>query len=224
MLSSGACIGKIIAFNLIPLVMIAAGWLDTFDVMAFYWVEVWVVGAFALLRLMTCLGWRVVHNPGSIMFHHFSSIFMMPLHFGFMMVMMCFAIGLFLPEDTPVQTLTGPLVPMKMVVSHIDFRYVLPPIVVWYAVDFFVSFIRTRAYTLDRQAIDPVLGAYGHMMTLFCAAMAGMVLAGVMNERLWGPAVLVFLKIGIDVAAQMTRGQMARMRVPAEQDGKGKNV
>ncbi|MDE1151019.1 MAG: DUF6498-containing protein [Micavibrio sp.] len=187
----------LLVFNLLPLGFVLAGHGMPFAVMAFYWVEVIAFGLAALLKVSCVIGWRLLRRGGRAAFTALCAVFLLPLHFGFFMVMTCFLVGSFLPAGEATRKLTSPLVPMEMVLAHINFPLLLAVAGSFRAADFFLRFLPQRQYEGDVQ--KPVLEAYGHLGILFLAGFFGLLLAMLADDRIWGVLLLVGFKTTADV-------------------------
>lgn len=184
----------VILFNLLPLAFVFAGEWTPFEVIAFYWVEVVAAGGFALLRTIMDFVGALAARDWRNVFHNFMMSVFMPVHYGFFLVMTCFLVGSFLPEDVPKRMLTSPLVPLEMVVEHIRFWHIFPIFILWEAVDFF----RQRWHAQHDPAYkipNPVGQAYFKLFILFTAGFFGLFIAMGLDDRLWGAVLLVALKL-----------------------------
>ena len=197
-------------FNLFPLFLIAIGRGSPFEIMAFYWVEIIAIGIFALIKILTMAVYNAHQNKAGLQARPIRSIFaaivacadmaFFALHYGFFIVLMCFMIGAFLPEGTATEKLTDPFVPFRMVAAHVDFYITLPVALFWQGFEFIRHFILKQQYA-RQDGPAPILQAYGHLMTLFVSAFLGIILAGVLNDRLWGAIMLVAVKTGVAMGA-----------------------
>lgn len=197
-------------FNLFPLFLIAIGRGSPFEIMAFYWVEIIAIGIFAIIKMLTISIYEVQQKTDVIRARPIRSVFItlaaigsmtfFTVHYGFFIVLMCFMIGGFLPEGTATEKLTDPFVPFRMVASHVNFYITLPVALFWQGFEFIRSFILKQAYTKANDQ-SPILGAYGHLMTLFVSAFFGMILAGMLDDRIWGAIMLVAVKTSVAMGA-----------------------
>lgn len=181
-----------VLFNIFPLVLVLTGEWRPFDVMAFYWVEVIAAGILALLRMVMNLLHDIGGKKWGDVVSHAVSLVAMPLHFGFFIVMTCFLIGSFLPEGTPVRKLTGPLVPMELVLDNIDFWKWFMIVMAWEAALFVY-----RATQRDMRgfiASSAVGDAYARLFILFGSGFFGLLIAMVIDARMAGAVLLVAVK------------------------------
>lgn len=197
-------------FNLFPLFLIAIGRGSPFEIMAFYWVEIIAIGIFAIIKMLTISIYEAQQKTDVIRARPIRSVFItlaaigsmafFTLHYGFFIVLMCFMIGGFLPEGTATEKLTDPFVPFRLVASHVNFYITLPVALFWQGFEFIRSFILKAAYTKSNDQ-TPILGAYGHLMILFVSAFFGMILAGTLDDRIWGAIMLVAVKTSVAMGA-----------------------
>lgn len=184
----------LLAFNLLPGYFVLMGEWTPFEVIAFYWVEVVAAGVFALLRTLIAAVRALFARDIKGLLGHIATATFMPVHFGFFIVMSCFLVGAFLPEGTPTQKLTGPLIPLYMVAENIKFFALFPFFMLWEA----ALFLRESWHAQHDHGYmlpNPVAGAYTRLGILFVSGFFGLLLAGWLDERLWGAVVLITLKI-----------------------------
>ncbi len=182
----------VVLFNLFPLALVLAGTWRPFDVMAFYWVEVIAAGALALLRLGISLLQDIGAKKWGAAIGHAVSLVAMPLHFGFFIVMTCFLIGSFLPEGTVQRKLTGPLVPMEMVLENIDFWQWFMVVMAWEAALF--AYRATQGTARGFIASSAAGDAYARLFILFGSGFFGLLLAMAFDARIIGAVLLVAVK------------------------------
>lgn len=197
-------------FNLFPLFLIAIGHGSPFEIMAFYWVEIIAIGIFAILKMLTISVYQVRQKTDVIRARPIRSVFVFLaalgsmgffiIHYGFFIVLMCFMVGSFLPEGTATEKLTDPFVPFRMVVAHVSFYITLPIALFWQGFEFIRSFILKHEYTKPNDQ-SPILGAYGHLAILFVSAFFGLILAGTLDDRIWGAIMLVAVKTSVAMGA-----------------------
>lgn len=180
----------IVLFNALPLYFLWQGQWAAFDVIGFYWLEVVAAGVLAWVRTgvsIACArewGARLSHAVGFVFF---------PLHFGLFIVILCFPVGSFLPPDTPKQPLTDALLPLRMVVMHVDFWRFFPAVLVWQGLYFLSDCWRIRHAPADTLP-QPLLAAYGMLAILFLSMIIGIFIAMPLNNPLWGGVILVAIK------------------------------
>lgn len=209
-------------FNLFPLFLIAIGRGSPFEIMAFYWVEIIAIGIFAILKMLTISIYEARQNIDMLRTRPIRAVLIciaacgsmafFIVHYGFFIVLMCFMIGGFLPEGTATEKLTDPFVPFRLVASHVNFYITLPVALFWQGFEFIRSFILKAAYTKANDQ-SPILGAYGHLMILFVSAFLGMILAGMLDDRIWGAIMLVAVKTSVAMGAIYLAGNK-RTAVP----------
>lgn len=184
----------VLLFNLLPLWFVLAGEWTPFEVIAFYWVEVVAAGLFALLRTFISFAVAMGARDWKGGLGYLGTLVVTPVHFGFFIVMTCFLVGSFLPEDAPKRMLTSPFVPLEMVVEHIRFWHIFPIFILWEAVEFFRQ--RWHAQHDSAHKIpNPVGVAYMKLFILFIAAFFGLFISMWLDNRLWGAVLLVALKL-----------------------------
>lgn len=182
----------LIIFNLFPLALVIDGAWRPFDVMAFYWLELAAAGFFAMLGLCgTALYsfWQRNHAAG--ISGLFSCIFF-PVHFGFFLVILCFPVGSFLPEGTETVPLTGPLVPLFVVIDHMKFWVALPAVFCWQLFLFAADFIAPRRFAEEQPRT--LMRAYQNLFVFFISAFFGVALGMQTGELFWGAVILCVLK------------------------------
>lgn len=193
----------LILFNLFPLALVIDGAWRPFDVMAFYWLELAAVGFFALLGLIASalydLGNKKIDaGIGGVM----AAVFF-PVHFGFFLVILCFPVGSFLPEGTPTVPLTGPLVPMFVVIDNMNFLAVLPVVVLWQLFIFSADFMLPRRYAEAQQTL--VLGAYKNLFVFFISAFFGVAIGMQTGALFWGAVILCVMKTLVAYAVSKSK-------------------
>lgn len=198
--------GLIVLFNLLPLAFVFYKMWTPFDVVAFYWMEVVVAGGFALLKALGLGFFALVTRKAKEFFQHLATAVFMPLHFGFFIVMTCFLVGSFLPEDTEQVPLTSPLVPLQAVVAHIKFSQVFPIVVMWEV----IRFLQQRMRIAHDESFRPrgaVTEAYMRLAILFVSAFIGLGMTMLMDDRIWGALSLVFFKTLFALGALYSYGE-----------------
>lgn len=187
----------VVLFNLFPLVLVLTGEWRPFDVMAFYWVEVIAAGLLAVIRLVLSL-LREFHagnykaGLGTI-----TALIGFPIHYGFFIVMTCFLLGSFLPEGTTTRKLTGPLVPMEVVLENIDFWKWFMIVAAWEAALFVYRSMQGTARGFI--ASSAVGDAYARLFILFGSGFFGLLLAMVFDARIIGAVLLVAVKALVSI-------------------------
>lgn len=187
----------VVLFNIFPLALVLTGEWRPFDVMAFYWVEVIAAGMLALLRLGITLLRDIGGKKWGAAASHAASLVALPLHFGFFIVMTCFLIGSFLPEGTPTRKLTGPLVPMEMVLENIDFWKWFMIVMAWEAALF--AYRATQGTARGFIASSAVGDAYARLFILFGSGFFGLLVAMALDARIAGAVLLVAVKTLVSV-------------------------
>ena len=182
----------VVLFNFFPLVLVLTGEWRPFDVMAFYWVEVIAAGVLALVRLCLSLLHDIGAKKWGAAIGDTVTLIAMPVHFGFFIVMTCFLLGSFLPEGTPTRKLTGPLVPMEVVLENIDFWKWFLAVTAWEAALFVYRSLQgaVRGFIASSAVAD----AYARLFILFGSGFFGLLLAMAFDERILGAALLVAVK------------------------------
>lgn len=198
--SLAALVYLTVIFNAIPLLFVVLGEWTPFDVMAFYWIEVIAAGIFACLALAVTGVYQLRQSNSAAGLSSLSRLFFMPFHFGFFVVMMCFMIGTFLPDDTPKVALTSPLVPFYLVVENAHLSLALPIALLWHAFRFGNGYLREERFKTP-EADHPVRKAYIDLFILFFCAFFGMAINAVMADRIWGAIPIVVVKTLCAVAA-----------------------
>lgn len=182
----------LILFNLLPLALMLDGRWRPFDVLAFYWLELAAVGFFALLSLVIKSLYDLTQGAGARAAGGALAAFFFPLHFGFFLVILCFPVGSFLPPGTPTQPLTGPLVPMAVVIDNMPFFSLLPVVMSWQFFVFVSGYILPRRYVQDHpQILD---GAYKNLFIFFISAFFGVLIGMKTGSLIWGAVILCVLK------------------------------
>lgn len=193
----------LIVFNLFPLVLVLGGSWQPFDMMAFYWLELIVIGYFAVLSLlMSCFYKFTQGKIGEGAADAVACVFF-PLHFGFFIVMTAFLVGSYLPEGTETRPLTDPLVPTFMVLEHMPFLTMLPMVVSWQLFVFVTTYVFPRQYAEDHPPI--LLHAYKNLFVLFISGFAGIGAAMATNSLLWGAFFLAAVKTLVAYTAAVSR-------------------
>lgn len=204
--------GLIVLFNLLPLAFVFYKMWTPFDVVAFYWMEVVAAGGFALLRALG-LGLRALGQKNAReFFRHLATAMFMPLHFGFFIVMTCFLVGSFLPEDTEKVPLTSPLVPLEVVMTHVKFWQVFPIVVAWEVVLLALRQMR-MAHNGNFRPRSAVTEAYMRLAILFISAFLGLGMTMLMDDRIWGALSLVFFKTFFALCALYGYGEEQKTSV-----------
>ncbi|HAU29699.1 MAG TPA: hypothetical protein DCW68_06290 [Rhodospirillaceae bacterium] len=188
------------SFSLLPLPLVFSGQASPFDVMAFYWVELIAIGMATIVRMGIMAASNLAKRRWAKAAEAIAGLLFMPIHFGFFIIMMCFPIGSFLPEGTPMRILDNPLVPFEMVVYHANLSFALPLALAWQGADLFFSFLLPKRYKETGGDSGPAF-AYGQLFVLFVASLFGLMLAMRTNERIWGVIVLVGLKTVFSLGA-----------------------
>jgi hypothetical protein len=181
----------ILMFNLIPVGFVAMGAWREFDVVAFYWVEVIAAGIFAVLRQLVTAFTKFGEGKRGEGIGGLLGLLLMPLHYGFFIVMMAFMVGGFLPDSVPKVKLTGPLVPAEVVIANMEFQFAFIIAAVWQGALFLAERLAPEG---TRAEVNPVLRAYGKLFTLFVACFAGAALGGMLDSPFWGAVALVTVK------------------------------
>jgi hypothetical protein len=189
----------VLLFNLIPLGFVLLGAWRPFDVAAFYWVEVIAVGILAFLQNLFSVPAKFAQGKTGEGISAIGGTLLMPLHYGFFILMMAFMIGGFLPpeEAKVVRKLTGPEVPMQVVMENFDFWLAFAIALVWQGVTFVAR--RLAPEGEGREQNPPLLHAYGQMFVLFAACFFGMGLGMATDSRLAAAIVLVIFKTAVAV-------------------------
>jgi len=182
----------LILFNLLPLALVLDGVWRPFDVLAFYWLELAVIGFFALLALIIKSLYGLTHGAaGRAVGDALAAVFF-PLHFGFFLIILCFPVGSFLPPETPAQPLTNPLVPLVVVIDNMPFFTVLPVVLAWQFFVFITEYIQPRRYVLDHpQILDR---AYKSLFVFFISAFFGVLIGMKTGTPVWSAVILCLLK------------------------------
>jgi hypothetical protein len=182
----------LILFNLLPLALVLDGVWRPFDVLAFYWLELAVIGFFALLALIIKSLYGLTHGAaGKAAGDALAAVFF-PLHFGFFLVILCFPVGSFLPPETPAQPLTNPLVPLVVVIDNMPFFTMLPVVMAWQFFVFIAEYIHPRRYVLSHpQILDR---AYKNLFVFFISAFFGVLIGMKTGTPVWGAVILCLLK------------------------------
>lgn len=197
----------LILFNLFPLALVIDGAWRPFDVMAFYWLELAAVGFFSLLGLIASALYDLGNKKRAASMGDLMAAVFFPVHFGFFLVILCFPVGSFLPEGTPTMPLTGPLVPMFVVIDHMNFPAVLPVVVLWQLFVFVADFMLPRRYTQAQQTL--VLGAYKSLFVFFISAFFGVVIGTQTGALFWGAVILCVLKTLVAYAVSKSKSAEA---------------
>ncbi len=187
----------VVLFNIFPLVLVLTGEWRPFDVMAFYWVEVIAAGVLALVRLCLSLLRDIGAKKWGAAVSDAVALIGLPLHFGFFIVMTCFLLGSFLPEGTTTRKLTGPLVPMEVVLENIDFWKWFLIVVAWEAALF--TYRSMQGTVKGFIASSAVGDAYARLFILFGSGFFGLLLAMAFDERMLGAVLLVAVKTLVSV-------------------------
>lgn len=187
----------VVLFNLFPLVLVLTGEWRPFDVMAFYWAEVIAAGALALVRLLLSLLRDIGAKKWGAAAGDAAALIGMPIHFGFFIVMTCFLIGSFLPEGTATRKLTGPLVPMEVVLENIDFWKWFLIVAAWEAALFVYRSVQGTARGFI--ASSAVGDAYARLFILFGSGFFGLLLAMAFDARIIGAVLLVAVKTFVSI-------------------------
>lgn len=193
----------VVLFNLFPLVLVLTGEWRPFDVMAFYWVEVIAAGLLAIIRLVLSLLRELRAGDYKAGIGHVTALIGFPIHFGFFIVMTCFLLGSFLPEGTTTRKLTGPLVPMEVVLENIDFWKWFMIVAVWEAALFVYRSMQGTARGFI--ASSAVGDAYARLFILFGSGFFGLLLAMTFDARIIGAVLLVAIKTLVSIGILYTK-------------------
>jgi hypothetical protein len=213
-------LAALVAANVLPLVgVVALGW-GVYDVMLIYWLENGVVGAFTLLRMATA-----GRNPASV-------LFMGPfftVHYGmFWLVHGVFVVTLFGPAgpfggapDGPAAA--GPALPFALpIAGEIPLVAGAGWAVAALVLSHGVSFVQNWLLGGERDGVDPgalMQRPYGRVVVLHLTLIAGGFFVMALGAPLLALALMVALKIGVDVAAHLRSHAAARGARPAWRPG-----
>lgn len=193
----------VVLFNLFPLVLVLTGEWRPFDVMAFYWVEVIAAGLLAIIRLVLSLLRELRAGDYKAGIGHVTALIGFPIHFGFFIVMTCFLLGSFLPEGTTTRKLTGPLVPMEVVLENIDFWKWFMIVAAWEAALFVYRSMQGTARGFI--ASSAVGDAYARLFILFGSGFFGLLLAMAFDARIIGAVLLIAVKTLVSIGILYTK-------------------
>lgn len=192
----------LVLFNLFPLALVLDGTWRPFDMMAFYWLELIVIGCFAVTALLLAAFYKLSQRRIAAAISDIAGSVFFSLHFGFFIVMLGFIVGSYLPEGTETRTLTDPLVPAQMVLEHAPVMAMLPMVFSWQLFIFITGYILPRQYAADHVRV--VLGAYKNLFVLFLSGFVGIMAAMTTHNLLWGASLLAVVKTLVAYAsAQM---------------------
>lgn len=182
----------LVVFNLLPLALVIDGYWRPFDVLAFYWLELIAAGFFCTLGSVLSTAYNLSNKKIAATISLMLQSVFFPVHFGFFIVMLCFAVGSFLPEDTPTRLLTDPFIPMIVVIENMPFFEMLPIVMAWQCFNFITQFLITGRYKDDSPGY--IASAYASLFILFTSAFFGILIGMATDSRLWGAIILVALK------------------------------
>ncbi len=174
----------LVAANLLPLLgVVFFGW-AVYDVLFLFWLENLVIGVFTIARLLT-LYRRRGEQRALVLIPFFC------LHYGaFTVGHLVFLMVLFRPDD-PAATgaVMGVGLPLiALMISH--------------GASFILNFLRAGEYTrTDGKAV--MQAPYSRVVVLHITILAGGAVISALGEPVYALALLVVLKIAIDVVAHM---------------------
>lgn len=184
-------LAALILVNLVPLVGVTVlGW-NLYDVMLLYWLENGVVGAFMILRILTAAG----AGPGAIGMALFFSV-----HYGIFWTVHGGLVGALFSPAGPNGGLPFPLV------GGADGTSGLGIAILGLVVSHGISYVQNwwiageREYVTEEQVVPR---AYGRVVALHVAILAGGFAAQAVGAAIIALVVLVVVKIGIDAAAHI---------------------
>jgi hypothetical protein len=220
--ASPVAIAMLVAANLVPLAgVLFFGWSLT-TIVALYWLENGVVGAFALARIATAQGVDV--DPGSVTINGrplsaaelrnpaTARLVLMPffvVHYGMFWLVHGIFVWFALPQifDAMDGTTGGP--------SLVSCLVVLPLLVLSHG----ASFVFNWWYGGERFTSSPSreMGApYGRVVILHLTIVVGAFLVAMLGSPIWALVLLVVLKTGADLAAHLAERRRADSRAAAE--------
>lgn len=182
----------LVLFNLFPLALVLDGTWHPFDMMAFYWLELVVIGGFAVAALFLAAFYKLSQRRIASAISDIASSVFFSAHFGFFIVMLGFIVGSYLPEGTETRALTDPLVPAQMVLEHAPLTNILPMVFSWQMFVFITGYIVPRQYAVDHPRI--MLHAYKNLFVLFISGFVGIMAAMATHSLLWGACLLAVVK------------------------------
>lgn len=191
----------LIISNAIPLVGVLWGGWNLLTVMLLYWAENVVVGIYNIARMVTILGWGDQRNFGC------SQIFLIPfftLHYGMFCfihgVMLAWFLGPHLDHGSSGMLNNALTLTVNLIVQHpaATFTFALLSLFVQHGISFITPFLMKGEY---RQAKCSDLGSqpYGRIILLHVTLLAGAVLMVLTGAKAAILALLVFIKLIIDL-------------------------
>lgn len=187
----------LVAANLVPLVgVLLLGW-DLGLILMLFWLENGVVGFYSILRLAMIAGWAAV---GLVPFFIF--------HFGGFMAGHLLFLLLFFVVDDPFDA------SWSEVADVLQLGTPWPAVAVAaLLVSHGVSFVRNFLLGDERERLgvqNVMLGAYKRVVVLHLTIIFGGILVKALGQPVAALALLVVLKIGVDLAAHLNEHRRGR--------------
>lgn len=202
-----ASVWALIGANLVPLAGVLFFRWEVFPIVFVFWIENVIVGVLNLLKILTA----PAPNPASLVARFFLAPFF-TFHYG----MFCFVHGVFVmvlfgKDVVPTHALPGPAL-MLETVSKLGLWWAVAGLAASHGVSFVSNYLlggeRLRAST-----IQLMQQPYGRIVVLHLAILGGGFLIMALGSPWYGLALLVLLKIGLDL-----RAHLAERRKFAEAD------
>jgi hypothetical protein len=195
-------LAALVLVNVVPLAgVLLLGW-GTMDVLMVFWAENVVIGVYTALRMASRLALRA----------EWSALALIPffaVHYG----IFCAGHGFFLlgmsgmmGGQGPLPPISlGPLAPFGMLAGLMEkpaFLWAVVGIALSHGVSFVLNFLLGREF--DRTTSRDIMGQpYARVMILHVTIIFGAIAVMQLGSPVWALALLVLLKIGVDVVAHL---------------------
>ncbi len=197
----------LIGANLVPLVGVLFFRWEVFPIVFVFWLENVIVGAFNVLKILTA----PAPNPASL-----TARFVLAPFFTFHYGLFCFVHGVFVMvlfgrDVVPTHAFPGPAL-MLETVSRLGLWWAVAGLAASHGVSFVSNYLR-GGERLRTSMLQLMQQPYGRIVVLHLAILGGGFLIMALGSPWYGLALLVLLKMGLDL-----RAHLAERRKFAEAD------